>query len=117
MRRLMHGTDRRGQRVLRAIDHPTLPTYGRMIKRTLLIALAAPAILAGPASAADFNPAPGSYTVNTSTLKLTGPGGTNITGTDQSGVAVFSFGTVNIPAGVTVSAAGTRPFKIVAAGA
>ena len=36
MRRLMHGTDRRGQRVLRAIDHPTLPTFGRTIKRTLL---------------------------------------------------------------------------------
>ena len=70
-----------------------------MIKRTLLIALAAPAILAGPASAADFNPAPGAYTANTTTLKLTGPGGTNITGVDQGGVAAFNFDDVNIAGG------------------
>jgi hypothetical protein len=67
------------------------------------------------ASAADFIPAAGTYAVDTTTLKLTGPG-TNITGVNQGGVAVFSFGTVNIAGGVTINAAGSRPFKLVAAG-
>ena len=54
--------------------------------------------------------------VNTTTLKITGPGGTNITGVDQGGVATFNFGTVNIRSGVTLNASGTRPFKLAALG-
>ena len=70
------------------------------------------------ASAADFNPGPGTYTINTSTAPptLTGPGGTNISGTVSNGVAVFSFGNVNIPSTVTVNAAGSLPLEIVATG-
>jgi hypothetical protein len=79
---------------------------------TLLSLLAVPAA----ASAADFNPAAGTYTVDTTTLKLTGPGPTNITGVDQGGTAVFAFGDVNIVGGVQINASGTRPLKIVASG-
>jgi hypothetical protein len=79
---------------------------------TLISLLAVPAT----AAAADFNPAPGTYAVNTTTLKITGPGGTNITGVDQGGVATFSFGTVNIRSGVILNASGTRPFKLAALG-
>ncbi|HET9153354.1 MAG TPA: cadherin-like domain-containing protein [Solirubrobacterales bacterium] len=67
------------------------------------------------AAAADFEPAPGTYIVDTSTLKITGPG-TDITGVDQGGVAVFAFGTVNIPSGVTLNASGSRPLRIQASG-
>lgn len=69
------------------------------------------------AAAADFDPAPGTYTVNTTAnpATLTGPS-TNIQGTDQNGVAVFSFGNVNIPSGVTINASGNLPFEIVASG-
>jgi Bacterial Ig domain len=77
-----------------------------------LFPLAVPAL----ASAADFNPAPGTYIVDTSTLKITGPGGTDITGVDQGGVAVFNFDTVNIGSGVTLNASGSRPLRIAAFG-
>lgn len=77
-----------------------------------LFSLAVPA----SASAADFDPAPGTYVVDTSALKITGPGATDITGVDQGGVAVFSFDTVNIPAGVTLNASGSRPLRIEARG-
>jgi trimeric autotransporter adhesin len=92
-----------------------------MPKRTkigLIVALGALLALLGQASAsaADLNLLSGTYTVDTTTLKLTGPGPTDITGVDQGGVAVFSFGGVNIASGVTVNAAGFRPLKIVASG-
>jgi len=70
---------------------------------------------ASPASAANFNPAPGAYTADTGALTLTGPG-TSIAGADVNGVAVFSFDDVNIPSGVTIQAQGSRPLKIVASG-
>lgn len=72
-------------------------------------------IVAAPASAASFAPAPGAYTVDTSALTLTGPG-TNITGSDQGGIAVFSFDSVNISPGVVLEVEGSRPFKLVASG-
>src|SRR5829696_6227316 len=101
MRRLTPGTERRGRAALRFTALLTL----------LSALLAVPAA----ASAADFNPAPGSYTANTTTLKLTGPG-TDITGVDQGGVAVFRFDDVSIPSGANINAQGSRPFKIVASG-
>ncbi|HET9676257.1 MAG TPA: hypothetical protein VFP21_01975, partial [Solirubrobacterales bacterium] len=58
---------------------------------------------------------PGTYTVDTSALTLTGPG-TNIAGSDQGGIAVFSFDSVNIPAGVVLEVEGSRPFKLLAGG-
>jgi len=87
------------------------------IARTLLSALVASAALAGPASAADYNPGAGNYTANTTTLKLAGgPGGSTVNGTDQGGVAVFTFDNVNIGNGVQINAEGSRPFKLVASG-
>ncbi len=85
---------------------------------TLLAAVAATVamlVVAAPASAASFEPASGTYDVNTTALTLTGPG-TSISGTDQGGVAVFSFDNVRIPAGVLINVEGSRPFKLVAAG-
>jgi hypothetical protein len=66
------------------------------------------------ASAADFSPGPGTYTANTTTLTLTGPG-TNVTGVDHHGVAVFSFHNVKISPGVTIDVVGKRPFELKAA--
>jgi hypothetical protein len=80
----------------------------------VISALFVPGVVAA-ASAADFNPAPGTYTVDTSALTLTGPG-TSVTGTNVGGVAVFSFGNVNIQSGVTINASGSRPLKIAASG-
>jgi hypothetical protein len=76
------------------------------------------ALLGGQASAsaADLLLSSGTYAVDTTTMKLTGPGGTDITGVDQGGVAVFSFDQVNVASGVTINAAGSRPLKIVASG-
>jgi hypothetical protein len=86
--------------------------------RRLALSLCCLSVLALPAaaSAADFNPAPGTYTADTSTMRITGPGGTDITGADQGGVATFSFGTVNIGSGVTLTVQGSRPFKLAALG-
>lgn len=70
---------------------------------------------AAPAMAVNFEPGAGTYTVDTTTLSLTGPG-TAITGTDQGGVAVFSFDNVSIPSTATIEVEGTRPFKLVASG-
>jgi hypothetical protein len=86
--------------------------------RRLALTLCCLSLLAVPAtaSAADFNPAAGTYTVNTTTMKITGPGGTNISGVDQGGVAVFNFGTVNIKSGVTLNASGSRPLRLAALG-
>jgi hypothetical protein len=71
--------------------------------------------LAAEASGANFTPGPGVYTADTTALTLTGPG-TSLTGTDQGGVAVFSFDDVDIPAGVTINVQGSRPFKLLASG-
>lgn len=76
--------------------------------------LFAPGLVA-QADAADFIPAPGAYTVDTSALTLMGPG-TSLTGTAQAGVAVFSFDNVDIPEGAKIRVQGSRPFKLVAAG-
>ena len=75
MRRLTQGTERCGRGALRVT--------------ALFTFLSALLVVPAAASAADFNPAPGAYTVNTTTLKLTGPGPTDITGVIQGGVAVF----------------------------
>jgi hypothetical protein len=87
--------------------------------RVVLVAGVAALVALGSvaaAEAADFSPASGTYTVDTTALTLTGPG-TSIAGADVGGVAVFSFDNVNIPAGVTINATGSRPLKFVASGA
>jgi hypothetical protein len=76
-------------------------------------ALLSTALTAPQATAADLVLAPGAYTVNTTTLKLTGPG-TNRTGVNVGGVAVFKFGSIKIPNGVTITAKGTRPLELLA---
>ncbi len=68
------------------------------------------------ASLGVFTPGPGIYTVDTSTLSLTGPGPTVFTGIDDSGIAVFTFSTVSIGIGVTINAAGSRPFALLSQG-
>jgi hypothetical protein len=69
------------------------------------------------AGAASFNPAPGEYFVDTTTLELIGPGPTLIaTGVNEGGVAVFSFDSINIPAGVEIFAEGSRPLELRSAG-
>ncbi len=102
MRRLTQRTERCGRGALRVTALFTL--------------LSALLVVPAAASAADFNPTAGTYAVDTTTLKLTGPGGTDITGVAEGGVGVFRFGTVNIGASVIVNVRGNRPFKIVASG-
>ncbi len=63
------------------------------------------------ANAANLILSPGAYTVNTTTLKLTGPS-VNVTGTNVGGVAVFKFGTISVPNGVTITATGKRPLEL-----
>ena len=87
-----------------------------MRRLTLTLCCLFPLAVPGAALAADFDPAPGTYIVDTSALTITGPGATNITGVDQGGVAVFNFDTVNIRSGVTLNASGSRPLRIAALG-
>jgi hypothetical protein len=75
------------------------------------VLLSAP-VLADP-SLGNWSPAAGAYTINTTTLQLTGPG-TSFTGLDDSGVATFTFGTVDIPTGVTITVSGSLPLALVA---
>ncbi len=81
----------------------------------LAVAMLAVAPAAARATTTNFDPSAGSYTIDTTTLKLTGPG-TDITGTAVDGIAVFSFDDVSIPAGATITASGSRPLEIVASG-
>lgn len=78
---------------------------------SLLIGTATP-VHADP-SLGNWNATAGSYTANTTTLKITGPGA-NFTGQSDNGVATWTFGTVNIPVGATLTVTGTRPFEIIA---
>jgi hypothetical protein len=91
-----------------------------MLRRSAVLSTLVAAFLsfgfASSALAGDFTPASGTYTVDTTALKLTGPGPTEILGVDQGGIAVFSFENVNVPSGVTIVAMGSRPLKIVASG-
>src|SRR3954469_9133812 len=87
-----------------------------MRRLALTLCCLSPLVVPAAAAAGDFNPAPGTYIVDTSTLTITGPGPTNITGVDQGGVAVFEFDAVNIGSGVTLNASGSRPLRIAARG-
>lgn len=62
-----------------------------------------------------FTPVAGAYVANTTTLKLTGPG-TNFTGVNSGGIAVFTFNTVSIPVGATIVVTGTRPLALMSLG-
>lgn len=81
----------------------------------MLVACLTMLVAAASASAVSFIPAPGTYTVDTTALTLTGPG-TSIAGTDQGGVAVFSFDNVSIAPTVLLEVEGSRPFKLLAGG-
>ncbi len=92
------------------------------LKRSMSIAACAATGLTGlmlvsaqPATAAGVTLAPGSYTANTSTLTLTGPSVT-IHGSNVHGVAVFSFASLTIPSGATITATGSRPLELKAKG-
>src|SRR5438552_6036777 len=65
------------------------------------------------ASLGTFNPGPGTYTLDSSAVTLTGPG-TAITGVVDpgTGIAVFDFSSVNVGLGVTINAAGSRPWAL-----
>jgi hypothetical protein len=76
--------------------------------------LFAPGLVA-QAVAVDFNLAPRAYTADTTALTITGPGRNDV-GVDQGGVAVFSFDSVSIPAGATITVRGSRPLKLVSSG-
>jgi hypothetical protein len=91
-----------------------MPSRTAALLALVACTLFAPGV-AAEASAADFTPGPGTYTVDTTALTLTGPG-TSLSGTDQGGVAVFSFDEVNVPATVTINVHGSRPFKLLASG-
>ncbi len=52
-----------------------------------------------------------SYTINTDTLSLSGPG-TSFTGVSSGGIAVFDFDSVTIAAGSTITATGSIPLAI-----
>lgn len=85
-----------------------------------MVAACGAAALFGPglvasAGAVDFTPGPGAYTADTSALTLTGPG-VSVTGQNMGGVAVFNFANINIPAGATIFATGSRPFELQASG-
>jgi hypothetical protein len=77
-------------------------------------ALSATVVTAQQASAANLLLAPGNaYTVNTTTLKLTGPS-VNVTGQNVGGIAVFKFGTISIPNTASIVAKGSRPLEFLA---
>lgn len=80
-----------------------------------LVAVVAVMSAAPLAKAADFNPAAGAYTVDTTGLTITGPG-VLLFGSDLGGVAVFSFDNVNVPPGAVFTVTGIRPFRLVATG-
>ena len=86
---------------------------GAALSLATLLALSAGPVLADP-SLGNWTAVSGdSYQINTTSLTLTGPG-TSFTGLDDSGIATFTFGTVDIPSGATVSVTGTLPLEIVA---
>ncbi len=104
------------------------------LTRFVLCASAAVLLMSAvPATAQPLNPtnystiatsfAPtGAVTINTDTLQITGTGFTTVTGVttaQQNGgptLAVFDFGSINIPSSVTVSVTGSRPFALLSQG-
>jgi hypothetical protein len=64
-----------------------------------------------------FPTAPGTYTVNTSgTPTLTGPGGVQITGVASGGIAVFTFDSIAVGDGLTLTGVGDRPLALLSYG-
>src|SRR5688500_12082382 len=89
---------------------------------TLLLGLcsaldAAPRDPAGFTTLGTLNPASAStITIDTGTTPPTMSGGATFNGVVDNGVAVFCFDEVNVPAGVTLSATGSRPLAILSQG-
>ncbi len=81
----------------------------------LLPALAVLGPGAAPAHADDFVPGPGTYTVDTDDLVISGPGGGDL-GNVVGGVAVFDFDQVLVGPGVILTVTGSRPVRLEARG-
>jgi hypothetical protein len=84
------------------------------IAMLLVLGLSLPA--AASAGAASLSLAPGEYFIDTTALTLEDTGGPIATGVNEGGVAVFSFDSIDIPAGAEVFAEGNRPLELRSAG-
>ena len=96
---------------LRKIEQATLPLVDTLERRVLLSALNPSSYT----SLGDLNPAPGTYTIDTTAGTLTGPG-TSFSGVLSSGVEVFDFSFVEIGSGVVINATGDNPLAILSQG-
>jgi len=83
---------------------------------SLLLVLGLLLCTAASAGAASLSLAPGEYFVDTTALTLEDTGGPIATGVNEGGVAVFSFDSIDIPAGAEVFAEGSRPLELRSAG-
>jgi hypothetical protein len=83
---------------------------------SLLLVLGLSLSIAASAGAASLSLAPGEYFVDTTALTLEDTGGPIATGVNEGGVAVFSFDSIDIPAGAEVFAEGSRPLELRSAG-
>ncbi len=86
--------------------------FGAVVAAASVGTLLSAPVLADP-SLGNWSPSAGTYTINTTTLQLTGPA-TSFTGLDDSGIATFTFGVVDIPAGATITVSGSLPLAIIA---
>lgn len=88
----------------------------RRVGMSLLLVLGLLLCTAASAGAASLSLAPGEYFVDTTALTLEDTGGPIATGVNEGGVAVFSFDSIDIPAGAEVFAEGSRPLELRSAG-
>lgn len=89
----------------------------RRVGITIFLVLGFSLSTAVSAGAASLSLAPGEYFVDTTALTLEDTGGPIATGVNEGGVAVFSFDSIDIPAGAEVFAEGSRPLEFRSAGA
>lgn len=89
----------------------------RRVGITILLVLGLSLPVAAGADAASLSLAPGEYFIDTGALTLESTGGPIATGVNEGGVAVFSFDSIDIPAGAEVFAEGSRPLELRSAGA
>lgn len=67
-------------------------------------------------SSGHFTSVPGSYSVDTDSLLMTGPGGLAIPGVLSGGIAVFAFDSFNLASGAGLATVGDRPAAILSRG-
>lgn len=89
----------------------------RRVGITIFLVLGFSLPAAATAGAASLSLSPGEYFADTTALTLEGTGGPIATGVNEGGVAVFSFDSIEIPAGAEVFAEGSRPLELRSAGA